>query len=247
MAAQSAQDDARENRIVDLFNLERPANRVRHGTDALLGIDGETLEFELKSVTTKGGSLSTVRDFGPDHIAKWKEKHWIIAVYRDGELAFCRYASPAVMAQWIEEKWRYIEADFKLAEHVPPLITYETMAAIIGRKAVYTLEDAKKLHKAQYSKDDYLERMDITEKVKGEVKPVGYSPERMLEILKHRAAYVISRGSTLNNPHIPADYFKDCEEIKRNHAARLRVLVRHWLAARKPEARVPTPRRPSKP
>jgi hypothetical protein len=50
----SAQDDARENRIVDLFNLERPVPRLRHGTDALLRIDGHTLEFELKSVTTKG-------------------------------------------------------------------------------------------------------------------------------------------------------------------------------------------------
>jgi hypothetical protein len=49
------QDDARENRIVDLFNLERPADRVRHGIDAILNIDNHTLEFELKSVTTAGG------------------------------------------------------------------------------------------------------------------------------------------------------------------------------------------------
>jgi hypothetical protein len=91
------QDDSRENRIVDLFNLERPANRVRHGTDATLAIDDLKPAFELKSVTT-GGGLTTVRDFGPDHIAKWKNKHRLIAVYQGDNLEYCKYGSPAAMA-----------------------------------------------------------------------------------------------------------------------------------------------------
>ena len=60
----------------------------------------------------------------------------------------------------------------------------------------------------------------------------------MLEILKDRARYVIERGSTLNNPHIPASYFAGWEEIKRDHAIRLRALVREWLAANEPQANV---------
>jgi hypothetical protein len=47
----------------------------------------------------------------------------------------------------------------------------------------------------------------------------------MLSMLKERCGYLISRGSTRNNPHISAGYFKDWERIERNHAARLRELV----------------------
>lgn len=225
----AAQDDARENRIVDLFNLERPENRVRHGTDAILQIDGRTLEFELKSVTT-GGGLTTVRDFGPDHIAKWKHKHWLIAVYQKDELLHCKYGSPATMAPWIEGKWQYIKADFELAQHVPELIGLNILYAVIGEKAIYSKNDAKNLHKNQYTTQEYKDLMDVQN---------GYSPSRMLEILRDRAKYVIERGSTLNNPHIPASYFSGWEEIRRDHALRLRELVREWLAAEQPQAHVP--------
>ena len=239
-----AQDDARENRIVDLFNLERPHNRVRHGTDAVLQIDGRTLEFELKSVTTKGGSLSTVRDFGPDHIAKWKDKHWLIAVYKNDALAHCKYGSPAAMAPWIEEKWKYIEADFELAKYVPAALNAGMMSAVLGSKEEYSLQDARRLHKNQYSAKRYRELMDIAEIDKhGRTRGVAYSPNRMLEILKDRARYIIERGSTLNNPHIPAKYFSRWEEITTNHAIRLRELVREWMSANRRRANVPLPAR----
>ena len=240
------QDDARENRIVDLFNLERPANRVRHGTDAILRIDNLLLEFELKSVTAHGG-LTTVRDFGPDHIAKWKNKHWLIAVYEGTELLHCKYGSPAAMAPWIEEKWHYIEGDFNLAKHVPDLIDLETMRSVVGTKDVYTLSDAKKLHKKQYTAARYAELMDVSREKKGHLINVGYSPERMLEITKDRARYVIERGSTLNNPHISPTYFSAWEKITRNHASRLRELVNEWIAANAPEANVPLQAPPDTP
>ena len=56
-------------------------------------------------------------------------------------------------------------------------------------------------------------------------KEQGYSPKRMLEILKDRGKYLIERGSTLNNPHIPTSYFKGWEQITSNHKQRLRALV----------------------
>ena len=83
--------------------------------------------------------------------------------------------------------------------------------------------------------------------MRGKEKRVGYSPDRMLEILKDRAKYVIERGSTLNNPHIPASYFAGWEEIKRDHALRLRELVKEWLAADEPQAHVPLPVQPDTP
>lgn len=222
MARSAAQDDVRENRLVDLFNLVRPPNRVRHGTDALLLIDGHEIEFELKSVTTAGGSVSTVRDLGPDHIAKWKNKHWIVAFYSGLELQGCRYGSPDDMAPWIAKIWEYIRIDFEMAQLVPALITMDVMTRIMDAKERYTLADAKRIQKNQFSAAQYRTLMDLDD---------GYSPERMLEIFRERAMYVMKRGSTLNNPHIPADFFKPWAGIAQDHAVALRSLVRSWLAA----------------
>jgi hypothetical protein len=242
----AAQDDAREIKMLDLFNLQRPPNRARHGTDAILEVGGRILEFELKSVTT-GGGLTTVRDFGPDHIAKWKNKHWLISVWHGLDLLYCKYGSPAAMAPWIEEKWQYIKADFQLAQHVPGLITEEIMYSIIGVKEVYSRADARKLNKAQYSAAKYHELMDVIESGKKRQRPIGYSPAKMLMILRDRAKYVIERGSTLNNPHIPASYFADWEEIKQNHTIRLRELVGQWIAHDEAKANVPLQAPPDTP
>lgn len=219
MPSDFVQDDARENRLVDLFNLARPQNRVRHGTDATLTLDGALYEFELKSATTRGGSVGTVRDLGPDHIAKWMDKHWIIAFFDGPKLGYCRYGSPDAMAPWIQAKAEYIRVDFEMARRVPDHITIKTMYEILGMKAFYTKADARKLHKSQLTAAGYAEAMDL---------PDGYTPERMLKIFKDRARYVIERGSTLNNPHIPFKFFDSWPKITEDHASTLRKLVRAW-------------------
>jgi hypothetical protein len=221
-----AQDDARENRLVDLFNLARPPGRSRSGTDALLSIDDRTIEFELKSVTTAGGSVSTVRDLGPDHIAKWRQKHWIVAFYDELDLLLCKYGSPDDMKAWIDQIWEYIRVDFEMAGLIPDLITGDVMFKIIGNKDLYTPEDARKLHKNQNSRDKYLSLMD---------RPNGYSYTRMLEIFRDRARYVLRRGATLNNPHIPMAYFENWPTIDSDYAFTLRTLVRNWLASTPPQ------------
>ncbi|MDP4005162.1 hypothetical protein [Methylobacterium sp. NEAU K] len=225
-----AQDDARENRLVDIFNLVRPARRVRHGVDAVLVVDGQEIEFELKSVTTARGSISTVRDLGRDHIEKWANKHWIVAFFDGTDPLRCRYGSPTAVAPWIDRIWDYIKRDFELAELAPGELSIETMFSILGRKDHYTALDARKLHKMQYSAAKYKELMDMDG---------GYSPERMLEIFRARLKYVIERGSTLNNPHInPSDYLA-WPEISRDYAVTLRRLVTEWIHA--------TPARPIAP
>jgi hypothetical protein len=219
----SAQDDVREKRLVDLFNLVRPANRVRHGTDAILLVDECELEFELKSVTKAGGSISTVRDLGPDHIAKWENKHWIIAFYDGHELLECRYGSPDDMKPWIQKIWEYIRVDFEMAKLVPSLIDHKSMTDIIGNKDLYSLQDARRLQKKQYSAEKYRTMVDRRN---------GYSSDRMLKIFRERARYIIERGSTLNNPHIPASFFSGWESITEDHAASLRRRVRTWIASK---------------
>jgi hypothetical protein len=218
----AAQDDAREIELLHRFNLIRPPDHTRQGTDALLLIDGHELEFELKSVTRATGSISTVRDFGPRHIAKWEHKHWIIGFFQESELQTCKYGSPADMASWIAEKWSYIEDDFEMAKTVPGLIDMSTMFARIGQKDRYSYEDALRVQKDQMKKAEYTSRMDADG---------GYSPERMLEIFRERARYVIERGATLNNPHIPRKYFDRWQTITEDHAVTLRSAVRSWLAS----------------
>jgi hypothetical protein len=222
----AAQDDARENRLVDIFNLVRPENRARHGTDAVLPIDGHELEFELKSITRKRGGISTVRDLGPDHVARWRNKHWIIAFFDGNDISDCRYGTPDQMSPWIAKIWEYVRTDFELAALAPALINRELMERLLGSKKMYTLADAKGLQKKQHTSTEYNEMMDLK---------AGYSPERMLEILRSRAKYLLERGATLNNPHIPQNFFADWTQINNNHAARLRRHVRRWLSSKRPE------------
>lgn len=216
----TVQDDRRESELITLFQLKKPPNATRSGTDAILDFNGLIIPFELKSTTSS--SVTTVRDFGLDHIKKWQGKHWLFGFYnREGtELKYCLYASPQVMAQWISEKEAYILSDYKLAQLAPELLTMDILYEILGQKEVYTSKDARSLQKKQYTTQQYREKMDLTQ---------GYSPERMLSILKDRCRYLIERGSTLNNPHILASYFQGWEQITDNHAQRLRSLVTEAL------------------
>lgn len=220
----SVQDDVRENELIQLFGL-RKADMSRIGVDAVLDhpTAGE-IPFELKSTTT--GSVTTVRDFGPDHIKKWNGKHWLIGVYEKGvanpQMRYATYSSPSQMAHWIETKRLYIQPDFDLAEIAPEYLTFDDLSSVLGEKETYDYEDAKRLHKNQYSRQQYIESADLSDG--------RYSREAMLEILKERCAYLIRRGSTLNNPHIPKSYFRDFERITENHSQCLRRLVDEYLS-----------------
>lgn len=216
----AVQDDAREREMLQLFNLVVPPERKRHDTDAFLQLKGDKHPFELKSTTSQ--SVSTVRDFGLDHIAKWRGKHWLFGFYEQSgaTLLYACYASPATMEPWIARLEAYIWPDQALAECVPSLgIDEGTVLLILGEKPVYDLADARLIQKNQWSAARYQGEMDLAD---------GYSLAKMVEILQDRCAYVIRRGSTLNNPHIPKGHFADLERITENHAARLRELVRQY-------------------
>ncbi|PHR54098.1 MAG: hypothetical protein COA44_14375 [Arcobacter sp.] len=211
------QDDDREDTMRELFNLYKDEEEGRSGIDAFLDIDTKTLPFELK--TTSNGSVTTVRDFGPDHITKWKNKHWLIGFFING-VEYYKYVSPLAMSEWIAEKEKYISPDFSLAEIASVKLRLIDLYKIVGKKKKYTLEDARTLHKKQYTKKEYLALQDVEN---------GYSPAKMLNILKDRARYLIERGSTLNNPHIPLSYFEDIPKITKNHAVALREEVQEYL------------------
>ena len=222
-----------------LFNLKRAPDAGRSDIDALLELKGRTtpeslrgrqVDFELKSATGGKPTISTVRDFGLHHIEKWRKLHWLFGIYdRDARgdqvLVYCLYGSPARMKPWFDQMTDYVTPDVALAEHVPDLITDRTLTSILGRRPSFTFTDARRVMKNQYGAKEYRAAADL---------PGGlFSRHVMLELLRERCEYVIRRGSTLNNPHIPASFFKDWERITDDHAARLRELVVEALLERK--------------
>ena len=213
--------------MVNLFNLTLPPDRTRGGLDALLDLDdgSEPVPFELKSTTTK--SVATVRDFGSDHIMRWSHLHWLFAFYtKDATtLKHCYYASPGDMADWINEKEAYIRPDLVLADRAPQLLTHADLFKVLGERPSYTARDAKVVMKNQWTALAYKANADLP--------TGGYSPNRMLDLLRERCAYVIRRGATLNNPHISGQYLSDrLEPITKNHAATLRTKVEAYLTSR---------------
>ena len=88
--AKNFQDDDREEAMIALFDLYKDETEGRSGTDAFLEMDGIIIPFELK--TTSKGSVTTARDFGPDHVRKWKNKHWLIGFFVKGR-EYYKYGS----------------------------------------------------------------------------------------------------------------------------------------------------------
>src|SRR4051812_47423813 len=116
-----AQDDVREREMRTIFNLDRKEGAGRSDVDAVLEIDGRSLDFELKSSTGGEPDISTVRDMSLVHIEKWRTLHWIIGVYArnaqgDQELQYCLYGSPQAMAPWFDGKAEYIAPDVAMEE-----------------------------------------------------------------------------------------------------------------------------------
>ncbi|NEO86410.1 MAG: hypothetical protein F6J87_19450 [Spirulina sp. SIO3F2] len=214
----SFQDDARETEMIRLFQLYRDEQEGRSGTDAYLTIQGQQLPLELK--TSSKASVTTVRDFGPAHLEKWQGKHWLFGFYGQKQVAY-KYASPSMMQPWIQSKANYIQPDLQLATLAAKKLELADLFAICGEKVTYSYDDAYRLQKKQYTREQYVNLQD---------QPNGYSPTQMLKILRDRAQYVMQRGSTLNNPHIPASYFVSWEAITTNHAQRLRELVQQYLS-----------------
>jgi len=109
------------------------------------------------------------------------------------------------MDSWISSIENYIRPDFTIGQRAASKLNLEDLYTVCGKKRNYTIEDAQALHKMQWKKEQYEREKDLKE---------GYSPRKMLEILRLRALYLNQRGSTLNNPHITSGFlsqFKDRE------------------------------------
>ncbi len=196
----AVQDDSREKEMCQLLGLRE--GKGRSEVDAFFDFAANgtfySAPIELKSTTT--GSVSTARDVGPTHIAKWRFRIWVFGFYNSlgTSLQELLVLGPNEMKNWIGKVEQYIKPDFAIGDRVAEKLDFEDLYVICKKKSKYSLEDAKSLHKRQWNQEKYRSEMDDVD---------GYTPAKMLEILKLRAIYLNQRGSTLNNPHIPKSFF----------------------------------------
>lgn len=199
----TVQDDERERELVRMFNLSWDPAHQRAGVDALLDVevDGVLYRFEVEVKSTTGSTVSTARDVGIEHIEKWRTKLFVIGFYsneaRRPELQRCVCLTPLDMEPWIASIEAKILIDFKLAVRASKKLELDDLFEVCGHRDLYTLEDAKRLHKQQWTSEQYVAALDIDD---GGAR--RYSQERMLEILSLRSQYIAQRGATLNNPHV---------------------------------------------
>jgi hypothetical protein len=197
------QDDERERELVRMFNLDWDPAHQRAGVDAVLDIDvdGQPFRFEVEVKSSTGSTVSTARDVGMEHIQKWRRKLFVIGFYskeaRRPELQHCLCLTPIDMEPWIASIEAKILIDFKLALRASRRLVLADLFEVCGEQETYSLEDAKRLHKQQWTADEYAAALDV-----------GFGAERrisqakMLEILQLRSKYIAERGATLNNPHV---------------------------------------------
>ena len=201
----AVQDNRRELEMCELIGLTPGASRS--GVDAFFDFAADgcsySVPIELKSTTSR--AVSTGRDIGPAHIRKWRLKVWIFGFYDQAgtTLNSLLTLGPKDMEPWIGRIEGYIAPDFLIGERLAQRLSLEDLHVICGEKDLYSREDAKALHKRQWSNDQYTSKMDL---------PNGYSPSRMLELLRLRALYLNARGATLNNPHIPKTFFSSFQD-----------------------------------
>ncbi len=196
----AVQDDRREKEMCQIIGLRK--GEGRSDVDAFFDFESRgkiySSPIELKSTTSH--SVSTARDVGPSHISKWRARIWVFGFYNPSgrKLQKLLTLGPDDMEDWIGKIERYIAPDLAIGERIADKLNIEDLYIICGEKRKYSLSDAQALHKRQWRRDKYLSEMDNTD---------GYTPLKMLEILKLRAIYLNQRGSTLNNPHIPSSFF----------------------------------------
>lgn len=205
----AVQDDERERELVRMFNLDWDPSHSRGGVDATLEVevDGVRIRLDVEVKSTTGETVSTARDVGMEHMAKWRRKLFVIGFYsrRAGrpELLRSLCLTPLDMAPWIDSIERKIAPDFKIAELATRRLELQDVFDVCGKQARYTVGDAKRLHKMQWNAAQYQAACDVVVGAKAFI-----SPPRMLEILRLRSRYIAERGATLNNPHITKTHLR---------------------------------------
>lgn len=205
----TVQDDERERELVRMFNLAWDPAHQRAGVDATLdvAVDGQRFRLEVEVKSTTGDTVATARDVGMAHIQRWRRMFFVIGFYsrdaRRPELQRCLCLSPLDMEPWIASVEGKIAIDFLIARRSSSRLQLDDLHAVCGPQSSYSIEDARRLHKQQWSSAEYEAALDMVENGLPRI-----SPAMMLRILQLRANYIAERGATLNNPHVTKSHLR---------------------------------------
>jgi hypothetical protein len=205
----TVQDDERERELVRMFNLSWDPAHQRAGVDAELVIemDARRIRLDVEVKSTTGATVSTARDVGIEHIRRWRKMFFAIGFYsreaRRPELQKCLCLSPLDMEPWIVSVENKVQIDFKLAERASRKLMLDDLFDVCGEQATYSMQDAKRLHKSQWTVAQYEAALDTHQASQQRI-----SQQKMLEILQLRSKYISERGATLNNPHVTKAHLK---------------------------------------
>ncbi len=219
-----------------MFNLNWDPAHQRAGVDAVLDLDvaGRSYCFEVEVKSSTGSTVSTARDVGMEHIQKWRRKLFVIGFYskeaRRPELQRCLCLTPIDMEPWIASIEAKILIDFKLAQRASRRLVLTDLFEVCGEQETYSLEDAKRLHKQQWTSDEYTAALDVDLGAKRRI-----SQAKMLEILQLRSQYIAERGATLNNPHVTKTHLDSFAGSNRvvsgpNWAAGIRQIATEFIS-----------------
>lgn len=199
---EAPQDDSREQEMLKVFALQQEMDSSRGDNDAFMELDEKGKQwFELKSTVKE--TFVTARDFGLNHINDWRDKHILVSFYNKGRNSAISKSLlvPNVYLQlWLDEQLNYIKPDLEitktLSEQYPEDIYYQITSNLFSDKEYFSLNELKSILKKQILKKEYDEFLDL------EIKGQRYcSRKKMFDAIKKRTIYILSRGSTLNNPH----------------------------------------------
>ena len=203
------QDDERERELARMFNLAWDPEHQRSGVDATLdaSVDGRAFRFDVEVKSTTGDTVATARDVGMAHIQRWRKMLFVIGFYsgktRRPELLRCLCLTPIDMEPWISSIEDKILLDYKIAARASKRLDLADLLEVCGAQSTYSVEDAKRLHKQQWSSRQYESALDTVENGVPRI-----SRDKMLEILRLRSQYIAERGATLNNPHVGKTHLK---------------------------------------
>ena len=233
----SVQDDERERELVRMFNLAWNPAHQRSGVDAVLDIevDGRLHRFDVEVKSSTGDTVATARDVGMAHIMRWRSMLFVIGFYsREAgrpELRKCLCLTPVDMEPLIASIESKIAIDFRLAARASRQLRLDDLFDVCGEQPTYSIEDARRLHKQQWTTAEYEAALDAEESGVPRI-----SQTSMLAILRLRAKYIAERGATLNNPHVTKTHLRpffgtDREVTGNAWAARIRQVAANFVRA----------------
>jgi hypothetical protein len=225
------QDDLRERSMVLALGLQSRPDRARHEEDAHLDVvvNGEStrLLFECKS-SPESQDFGTGRDTGIRKLDQWTSFHFVFGwfVSRDNLPIRMWYGSPRMMRKWLDDEIAYLEPDILLSNLIPSKVDAEAVTVLFGDKERISYSEMHKVMKDSWNAkasagrpDLYALNADIN---RGKArKDHLYSRDAALKAARDRAAYLLDRGSTVNNRKIPCRYVMEhCTELSSSGWAR---------------------------